>query len=94
MRDLPNPPPPPPPAEMSDGAGLESEHSLAAGVLKFGRRSPVPARLAARFVTGYDPHDWGGNGPGVVTAVLLRECRLGPLPLPPARCAGFTIFGR
>ncbi|XP_043240833.1 lactosylceramide 4-alpha-galactosyltransferase-like [Amphibalanus amphitrite] len=80
-------------ADMDDGAGLESEHSVAAGVLKFARRSALPGLLAARFVEQYDPGDWGANGPGVVTAVLLQRCGIGGLPLPPSHCGDFTIFG-
>ena len=79
---------------MDDGAGLESEHSIAAGVLKFRRDSVIPRLLAAWFSEHYDPHDWGGNGPGVVTAVLLRGCGLGKLPLPASHCGEYTIFGR
>ena len=79
---------------MDDGAGLESEHSIAAGVLKFSRQSPIPRLLSARFVDHYAPHDWGANGPGVVTAVLTERCGLGELPLPPSHCGEYTIFGR
>ncbi|XP_037074540.1 lactosylceramide 4-alpha-galactosyltransferase-like [Pollicipes pollicipes] len=60
-------------AALDDGAGLESERAVAAsGVLKFSRDSAVPRLLASRLTEGYDPYNWGHNGPGVVTKVLIE----------------------
>ncbi|XP_037076689.1 lactosylceramide 4-alpha-galactosyltransferase-like [Pollicipes pollicipes] len=81
-------------AALDDGAGLESERAVASGVLKFSRDSAVPRLLASRLTEGYDPYNWGHNGPGVVTKVLIEGCGLRDPPLTITHCGNYTIYGR
>ncbi|XP_037074538.1 lactosylceramide 4-alpha-galactosyltransferase-like [Pollicipes pollicipes] len=81
-------------AALDDGAGLESERAVASGVLKFSRDSAVPRLLASCLTEGYDPYNWGHNGPGVVTEVLIEGCGLRDPPLTTTHCGNYTIYGR
>ncbi|XP_037074539.1 lactosylceramide 4-alpha-galactosyltransferase-like [Pollicipes pollicipes] len=81
-------------AALDDGAGLESERAVASGVLKFSRDSAVPRLLASCLTEGYDPYNWGHNGPGVVTKVLIEGCGLRDPPLTITHCGNYTIYGR
>lgn len=45
-------------------------------------------------INGYKPHEWATNGPGTLTRVLRKICRINDIySMKPEYCWGFKVFG-
>lgn len=85
---------------QSNYVGAESERNLAAGVLNFahdGIGNAIALQCLLNFQDNFETHDWGNNGPGVVTRVLKSLCKteiIGPMYKSKDQCFGFRVYGR
>lgn len=49
--------------------------------------------LSRDFITNFKGHDWGNNGPGVITRVLHQICRTkNPAHMTREQCGGFKAY--
>ncbi|KAJ8957432.1 hypothetical protein NQ318_004912 [Aromia moschata] len=77
-------------------AGLESDRNVAAGVLSFAPHG-VGHHLAKTCLNDlkehFNGHDWGNNGPGVITRLLRSICETDKVKEMSGKdCRGFMVY--
>ena len=66
---------------------------LAAGAFHVDRKHPVIRMAVEEFRNTYSKHDWGYNGPKLMTRILARYCRVDQVShMTSGRCHGFRIL--
>lgn len=79
---------------LKNFAGAESLLDIAAGVINFEpRKSELAFQCVKDIRDNFKGDDWGSNGPGVITRVLQRLCRVKNTSLMTRkRCSGFAVL--
>lgn len=81
---------------LTNFAGAESDSAVAAGVLSFshnGSGHELASNCLHELKDNFRGYDWGYNGPGVITRVLKRVCKVHDVNnMSPEKCKGFQVY--
>ncbi|XP_075231072.1 lactosylceramide 4-alpha-galactosyltransferase-like [Lycorma delicatula] len=81
---------------LTNFAGAESDSDVAAGVLSFshnGTGHDLATVCVNELKDNFRGYDWGYNGPGVITRMLKKSCKVRNVKdMKPERCKGFHVY--